>query len=176
MPVLQPSIRIPSSCKLWAKRGEWGSSRAGMGTHCLCAHPVPCESLVQDPGTNAWGTDRCWIPALLLIVVVQPWFTGVLAFHLLCWTSPSYPSQSLTPSCTCWCLHSRTKFRKNWLSPQMPVATDIHSKAPVKQSSPKNYFFQSKWGPSWFFLFSSCSFVPWPVLNPLWHVSQFIHC
>lgn len=103
---------VPAGCG--PRRGEWGSSRAGMDTHCICAHPVPCESLVQDSGTKTWGTDRCWIPAQLLIVVVQPWFPGVLGSHLLCWTSPSSSSQSLAPSCTCWCLHSRPKFRKNF--------------------------------------------------------------
>lgn len=139
VPVRHPLIRSPSSCRLWARRGKWDSTGAGMGPHCCCGHPVPCKGLVQDPGTSAWGEDRCWIPTQL--VVVQPWFMGVLASHLLCWTSSS-PSQSLAPSCRY--LHSRPKFRKNWLSPQLPVAADIFLKAPVKHSSPKNHFRQNK--------------------------------
>lgn len=115
LPGASPSSEAPAPAGCGPRRGEWGRHRAGMGTHCCCEHPVP----------SAWGAARWWIPTQLLIAVVQPWFRGISASPLLCWASPSSHSQSLAPSCTCWYLNSRSKFRKNWISPQLPVATDI---------------------------------------------------
>lgn len=125
-------------------QGEGSGAALGQGWAPTAAVAILCLVRVWW-GTwvpPAWRADRCWIPAQLLIVVVQPWFMGVLASRLLCWTSPSSPSQSLAPSCRY--LHSRPKFRKNWLSPKLPVAADIFSKAPVKHSALKNYFCQNK--------------------------------
>lgn len=92
---------------------------------------------------SAWLAARCWIPTPLLMLVVQPWFMGVLASF---WTSPSSPSQTLAPLCTCWDLHSRSKFRKSWLSPQSPVATDIFQRLQVKHSTPKKLFLSEQMG------------------------------
>lgn len=117
MPVLQPFMRSPSCCRLWAKERQVGQA-PGQGWEPTAPVPsCPLWGFGAGPGApSAWGAARCWIPTQLLIAVVQPWFRGILVSPLLCWASSSSPSQSLAPSCTCWYLHSSPKFRKNWIS------------------------------------------------------------
>lgn len=166
----------------WLRRSKQGSAGSRGGRPLPWALILfPREGSVQGLGTpSAWGAARSWRRDLNPsepLTAVQGCF--------------NYPIEHLPPPLTMLndpngsfiilmllivLKNQRPKFRTNWISSHLPAATCIFQRLKFKHSSSKNYFSWKKWGPSCFLLFSSCSFVLWPVLNPLWHVAQFIHC